>query len=113
MSLLIINPNSTEAITDGLRASLLPVQPAGVELRFFTAPPGAPTGISNLVTAVQTAHLCFEALLNQGAFDKYDGFLVCCCKPPPPPLNVLHLLRPKRPLTPLARAQSLTTRCST
>ena len=80
MSLLVINPNSTEAITDGLRASLLSIQPANVQLAFFTAPPPAPTGISNFVTAIQTAYICFGALLKDGALDKHDGFLVCCCQ---------------------------------
>lgn len=80
MSLLVINPNSTEAITDGLRASLTPACPAHLTLAFFTAPAPAPTGISNFVTAIQTAYVCFQALLNDGAFDKHDGFLVCCCE---------------------------------
>jgi len=84
MSILVINPNSTEAITDGLRASLMPIQPVGLELAFFTAPAPAPTGISNFVTAIQTAHICFEALLKAGELDQHDGFLVCCCASHPP-----------------------------
>ncbi|GAA5905422.1 hypothetical protein JCM6882_003155 [Rhodosporidiobolus microsporus] len=76
--LLIINPNSTESITDGLRAALDPYCPLGVELTYFTGPPHAPTGISNFVTGIQTASICFEELEKKGAFEAYDGFLVCC-----------------------------------
>ncbi|BGP13114.1 Protein dcg1 [Rhodosporidiobolus nylandii] len=74
-SLLVINPNSTESITDGLRAALDPYCPAGVELFYFTAPSRAPTGISNFVTGIQTAAICFEELESSGALEEYDGFL--------------------------------------
>lgn len=80
MSILIINPNSSKSITDGLRASLDPIKPARVQLDYFTAPSSAPTGISDFVTAVQTAYICFEQLKVDGAFEKHDGILICCCK---------------------------------
>ncbi|GAA6041687.1 hypothetical protein JCM8097_003084 [Rhodosporidiobolus ruineniae] len=76
--LLIINPNSTVSFTEGLKTSFEPYCPPGVELAYFTAPPHAPTGISNLVTGIQTAAICFEELEKTGAFETYDGFLVCC-----------------------------------
>ncbi|GAA5830592.1 hypothetical protein JCM11251_002525 [Rhodosporidiobolus azoricus] len=76
--LLIINPNSTESITDGLRDALDPYCPPGVELSYFTGPNHAPTGISDFVTGIQTAAICFEELEKEGALGKYDGFLVCC-----------------------------------
>ncbi|BGO94138.1 hypothetical protein NBRC10512_006960 [Rhodotorula toruloides] len=76
--LLVINPNSTEGITTGLEESLSPLCPPGFKLDFFTAPSHAPTGISDFVTGIQTAAICFEALSTSGAFERYDGFLVCC-----------------------------------
>ncbi|GAA6005371.1 hypothetical protein JCM10207_002956 [Rhodosporidiobolus poonsookiae] len=76
--LLVINPNSTASITEGIQAALDPYCPAGVEITYFTAPSHAPTGISDFRTGIQTAYICFDELEKTGAFDKYDGFLVCC-----------------------------------
>ncbi|GAA5971381.1 hypothetical protein JCM11641_008330 [Rhodosporidiobolus odoratus] len=76
--LLIINPNSTESITDGLRAALDPYCPPGMSLTYFTAPSQAPTGISDFRTGILTAAVCFEELEKSGALVTYDGFLVCC-----------------------------------
>lgn len=80
VNLLVINPNSSESITNGLQASLGPLTPPGARLSYFTAPPHAPKAIINTVTAIQTAAFCYEALLESGALSKYDGFLICCCK---------------------------------
>ncbi|GAA5976706.1 hypothetical protein JCM10908_005602 [Rhodotorula pacifica] len=88
--LLVINPNSTEAITDGLRESLETVQlPDEFVVGYYTAPAHAPTGISNFVTGIQTAASCFEALREEGAFETYDGFLVCCFSDHP----LQHMIR--------------------
>ncbi|BGP45127.1 Protein dcg1 [Rhodotorula kratochvilovae] len=75
---LVINPNSTSAITDGLRDALEPYRAAHVQLDYFTGPARAPTGIRDFRTGVLTAAICFEELEKTGAFDEYDGFLVCC-----------------------------------
>lgn len=77
--LLVINPNSTESITDGLRDALEPYRPADVHLDYFTGPSHAPTGIRDFRTGVQTAAICFDELEKSGALRRYDGFLVCCC----------------------------------
>ena len=76
LNLLVINPNSSQSITDGLKESLEPVAPPGIQLSFFTAPPHAPPAINDIITANQTATACYEALVESKAFEKYDGFLV-------------------------------------
>ncbi|KAK4699590.1 hypothetical protein P7C70_g6668, partial [Phenoliferia sp. Uapishka_3] len=98
MSLLIINPNSTIPITDGLRTTLLPHCPPHLTLDFFTAPSPAPTGISNFVTSIQTAYICFEELLKMGAFEKYAGFLVCCFSDHPLQHMIREYLGPTSPI---------------
>ena len=77
VALLVINPNSTASVTDGLRAILPP--PPGATLEFYTAPRNAPPAISDATTGVLSAAACFTDLTANGALDKYDGFLVCCC----------------------------------
>ncbi|GAA5832369.1 hypothetical protein JCM3766R1_002398 [Sporobolomyces carnicolor] len=89
MQLLIINPNSTSDITDGIADSLNPHCPPNVELTYFTAPSHAPTAIRDYVTGIQTATACFEELVKTQAFDKFDGFLVCCFSDHP----LQHMIR--------------------
>lgn len=81
VALLVINPNSTASVTDGLRAILPP--PPGVTLDFYTAPPTAPPAISDATTGVLSAAACFADISARGLLDAYDGFLVCCCASPP------------------------------
>lgn len=78
--LLIINPNSSQSITDGLRECLDPLKQADVELSYFTAPDQAPAAIVDTITANQTATYCYDELVRSGATGQFDGFLVCCCK---------------------------------
>ncbi|KAF9446767.1 hypothetical protein P691DRAFT_803533 [Macrolepiota fuliginosa MF-IS2] len=77
-SLLIINPNSSGSITEGLVRVLTPLTPPGAALTFYTAPNCAPPAIENLTTGVQSAHVCYEDILNQDLLNHHDGFLVCC-----------------------------------
>lgn len=78
ISLLILNPNSSQSVTDGLKQVL--VTPPGVKLDFYTAPKDAPTQIMDLTTGVQSGAVCFSNLQGDGTIEAYDGFLVCCCK---------------------------------
>jgi Asp/Glu/hydantoin racemase len=91
MKLLIINPNSTQDITDGIAESLDPHCPANAELTYFTAPAHAPTAIRDYVTGIQTAAACFDGLVKIQAFEKFDGFLVCCCESFSPTLPFRNL----------------------
>lgn len=79
-TILVINPNSSTSITDGLRSSLKAIKPSFVELEFYTAPSHAAKAISDFRTMNSTSTHCYEDLLANGAFRKFDAFLVCCCK---------------------------------
>ncbi|KAH8817755.1 Asp/Glu/hydantoin racemase [Flagelloscypha sp. PMI_526] len=87
VKLLVINPNSTESITDGLREIL--VTPPEAELFFMTAPPDAPTSIDDITTGNLTASSCFRKIMAEDLINKYDGFLVCCFSNHP----LTHMLR--------------------
>lgn len=77
--ILIINPNSSSVITDGLRASLTSVPP-DVELSFYTGPTSSPSAITDITTAVLSASACWEDIQARDLLKSYDGFLVCCCE---------------------------------
>ena len=79
-TILVINPNSSASITDGLKISLSAICPASVSLDFYTAPDHAPRAISDFRTMNTTSTHCYEDLVKRGAFEKYDGFMVCCCE---------------------------------
>ncbi|KAK9236652.1 Asp/Glu/hydantoin racemase [Lipomyces kononenkoae] len=73
-SILVINPNSSCSVSDGLKEVLEP--PAGFEYDFFTGPSGGPLQIDNITTEITSAANCLPALIP--LLDKYDGFLVAC-----------------------------------
>ncbi|KAL5511714.1 DCG1 [Sanghuangporus vaninii] len=87
--LLVINPNSSNSVTEGLLASLNPFAPLETHLSFFTAPSHAPSAISDTTTANLTATYCYQDLIDRDAFEQYDGFLVCCFSDHP----LTHMLR--------------------
>ncbi|KIJ21941.1 hypothetical protein PAXINDRAFT_65065 [Paxillus involutus ATCC 200175] len=75
---LIINPNSTKAMTDGLRHT--PVAQPNVEYHFFTNPDGPPS-IDDKDTCHASAESCMKALLDQtNGIDlkDYGAFVVAC-----------------------------------
>ena len=82
-SILVINPNSSESVTSGLRDTLSP--PPDTTLTFYTAPSHAPPSINDLTTANLTATACFKDIRAKGLVELYDGFLVCCCTSPSSP----------------------------
>ncbi|KAL1716112.1 Asp/Glu/hydantoin racemase [Schizophyllum commune] len=86
-SLLVINPNSSKSVTDGLSDTLVP--PPGADLAFYTAPAHAPPSINDATTAALTTSACWEDISVQGLLDKHDGFLVCCFSDHP----LVHVLR--------------------
>ncbi|KAJ3516542.1 hypothetical protein NLJ89_g1059 [Agrocybe chaxingu] len=87
ITLLVINPNSSESVTDGLQDVLVP--PPGVVLEFYTGPGNAPAQIMDTTTGVLSAARCFEDMVSEHLVEKYDGFLVCCFSDHP----LTHLLR--------------------
>jgi len=80
ISLLIINPNSSKSITDGLKLALTPLTPPATKLTFYTAPNTAPSAISDLTTGMQSANACYDDIITQDLISRHDGFLVCCCE---------------------------------
>ncbi|TFK40043.1 Asp/Glu/hydantoin racemase [Crucibulum laeve] len=90
-SLLIINPNSTQSVTEGLKEALGPITPPGTTLTFYTAPSNAPPSINDATTGVLTAAACIEDIEAKGLINQFDGFLVCCFSDHP----LVHILREK------------------
>ncbi|KDR76367.1 hypothetical protein GALMADRAFT_247806 [Galerina marginata CBS 339.88] len=87
ISLLVINPNSSQSVTAGLREVLSP--PPGVVLKFYTAPSNAPPSINDATTGVLSGAACFADIQAKNLIDEYDGFLVCCFSDHP----LTHMLR--------------------
>ncbi|KAJ4496076.1 Asp/Glu/hydantoin racemase [Lentinula edodes] len=87
MRLLVINPNSSKSVTDGLEEVLRP--PPQTELAFYTAPKNAPSSINDMITANLTATACFLDIQEKKLIDQHDGFLVCCFSDHP----LTHMLR--------------------
>jgi len=74
-SILIINPNSTEQMTNGLKPLVDALQFKDTAHEYFTAPSG-PKSINNEDDAHESVEHCLPAL--RKALERYDGFLVAC-----------------------------------
>ncbi|KAF2004236.1 hypothetical protein P154DRAFT_426897 [Amniculicola lignicola CBS 123094] len=88
-SLLVINPNSTVAMTDGLRPLVDALHFKDTKHEYFTARSG-PKSINDEDDAVESVKHCLPEL--QSLLDTYDGFLVACYS--------------KHPLVPLLKAEA-------
>jgi Asp/Glu/hydantoin racemase len=77
-SILIINPNSSTIVTQGLEDTLR--APPETVLAFYTAPGEAPPSINDATGGTMSATVCFRDIVEKGLIDKYDGFLVSCCE---------------------------------
>lgn len=102
----VVNPNSSQVVTDALARTLEPLAPAGTTLRFLTAPPDAPPSINDPPTSVLSAAACFRMLvpggqLADGPLAQVAGVVVCCFSDHPlvpmlrhvaPALPVVHIL---------------------
>lgn len=91
-SLLIINPNSTKAMTDALEPVVTSVLPPDVSVTYFTAPASAPPSINDLETSLQSAAACLPLL--KPLLSQYDAFMIACFSAHP-------LIPELRALTPL------------
>ncbi|KAI0015346.1 Asp/Glu/hydantoin racemase [Xylariomycetidae sp. FL0641] len=76
ISILLINPNSTESMTLACLRSLEPTLPPHVTVTGFTAPATAPTAVEGRLDGVLSAADCLRALAPIGG--GYDAFLVAC-----------------------------------
>ncbi|CBX96678.1 similar to hydantoin racemase [Plenodomus lingam JN3] len=74
-SILIINPNSTESMTNGLKPLVDALQFKDTAHEYFTAPSG-PRSINNEDDAAESVKHCITHL-NEAA-TRHDGFLVAC-----------------------------------
>ncbi|CAG5180829.1 uncharacterized protein ALTATR162_LOCUS9455 [Alternaria atra] len=80
-SILIINPNSTEQMTNGLKPLVDALQFKDLEKQqtaheYFTAPSG-PKSINNEDDAADSVQHCLPAL-RKDLLDRHDAFLVAC-----------------------------------
>ncbi|KAF2646037.1 hydantoin racemase-like protein [Massarina eburnea CBS 473.64] len=74
-SILIIQPNSTESMTEGLKPLVDSLQFKNTAHEYFTAPSG-PKSINNEDDAHESVKHCLPAL--QKVLGQHDGFLVAC-----------------------------------
>ncbi|KAH7384050.1 Asp/Glu/hydantoin racemase [Phaeosphaeria sp. MPI-PUGE-AT-0046c] len=74
-SILIINPNSTESMTSGLKPLVDALQFKDTAHEYFTAPSG-PKSINNEEDAAESVDHCMPAL--RESLGQHDGFLVAC-----------------------------------
>lgn len=75
-NLLIVNPNSSQSVTDNLK-QLLPAPPS-TKLSFYTGPASAPPEIDGPETSRQSTEACLPDLLAHYVVNGYDGYLICC-----------------------------------
>ncbi|KAK5123185.1 hypothetical protein LTR85_003383 [Meristemomyces frigidus] len=74
-SILIINPNTTQAMTDALQPLVDTLGFDTTRFEYFTAPSGVKS-INDEDDAAVSAKACLPALKEK--LDDFDGFLVCC-----------------------------------
>ncbi|PVI02410.1 hypothetical protein DM02DRAFT_653554 [Periconia macrospinosa] len=79
-SILIIQPNSTQSMTDALKPLVDSLQFKDTTHAYFTAPSG-PKSINNEDDAAESVHHCLPALST--LLPQHDGFLVACYSPHP------------------------------
>ncbi|TCD62706.1 hypothetical protein EIP91_006531 [Steccherinum ochraceum] len=102
MNILIVNPNSTQSMTEGLKPLLADLASANLSLHFFTAPSDAPPSIDDARTSALSTSVTFSALQSilkdarsSESTDvkiRYSGYLVACFS--------------SHPLTPLLRSRT-------
>jgi len=76
-TILVINPNSTTSMTDGLKPLVHDLGFTSTTYTFFTAPSG-PRSINNEDDAAESATHCLPALKKDQALEHHDGILVAC-----------------------------------
>ncbi|KAF1815755.1 hypothetical protein P152DRAFT_505559 [Eremomyces bilateralis CBS 781.70] len=74
-SILIINPNSTQSMTDGLKPLVDSLHFHNTTYTYFTAPSGPPS-INSATDTTASAQHCLPSLLH--LLPHHDGFLIAC-----------------------------------
>lgn len=73
--ILVINPNSSQKVTKGLKDILS--APKDTAFEYYTAPAEGPEEITPETSEI-SGRVALADLLRRGVTDQYDGFLVCC-----------------------------------
>ncbi|CAK9437989.1 uncharacterized protein LODBEIA_P23610 [Lodderomyces beijingensis] len=76
ISLLIVNPNSSEKVTTNLKQVV--TAPEGAELVFYTAPSAAPKEITGEQTSLESTRIVMADIKERKLDTQHDGFMVCC-----------------------------------
>ncbi|KAK4553183.1 dal80p-controlled protein [Recurvomyces mirabilis] len=74
-SILIVNPNTTQSMTDALKPIANSLGYGTQKYTFFTAPSGVPS-INNTDDGILSTEACYIALL--ALLDKHDAILIAC-----------------------------------
>ncbi|CCX10908.1 Asp/Glu/hydantoin racemase [Pyronema domesticum] len=76
-TILVINPNSTKAMTDALKPIIEPLLPSGFRADYYTGPEGrCPPSINDTMTTIESWENCLPELIQM--VDQADAFLVAC-----------------------------------
>ncbi|KAI7505662.1 hypothetical protein KC367_g507 [Hortaea werneckii] len=74
-SILIVNPNTTQSMTDALKPLVKGIGFQETVFDYFTAPSGVPS-INNEQDAAISTDACLPSLIK--LISSYDAFLICC-----------------------------------
>ncbi|KAF8467362.1 Asp/Glu/hydantoin racemase [Kalaharituber pfeilii] len=74
--ILIVNPNSTAAMTEALKPLIASLNLHNVTVEYFTGPSVAPPSINDPETSDQSAKACLPLLIKR--LEEFDGFLISC-----------------------------------
>ncbi|OSC97343.1 hypothetical protein PYCCODRAFT_1440324 [Trametes coccinea BRFM310] len=85
LKILVINPNSSQSMTDALKPILSDLEHPGLDLRYYTGPAGlSPPSINDSTTSILSAAYCFQELKGRDVVGEEskasapDGYLVAC-----------------------------------
>jgi Asp/Glu/hydantoin racemase len=86
VNILVVNPNSSQSITQSL-VDLFRASPpaANITLSFFTGPPNSPKSIDDEEGCHSSASACLPLLLPGVQANQYDAYLVACYSEHPLP----------------------------
>merc|ERR1712000_101337 len=106
---LVLNPNSSKAMTEGMVKAIGEVQlPSTVEIGTYTAPPEAPSSINDDNDIEASTNAVVTSLAKGAAdFNQYDAMLVACYSVHPLVQKLSHAF-PRAAVTGIFEASILT-----
>lgn len=79
ISILLVNPNATQSMTDSCLSTLTAFLPSDVHITPFTGPAGdAPTAIESKTDSILASAACFRAILPLQKEHSFHAILVAC-----------------------------------